>query len=100
MRHLTFLLQYIVHILFGLFFFLNQEFKGEKPVQWPVSESALKSIASLRLQQLSRPLSRALIRDDYDPYKVSSAARKARVTPRLELLSAPIPRKVKQKKII
>ncbi|XP_076457117.1 sperm microtubule associated protein 2-like [Babylonia areolata] len=76
-----------------------KEFQGEKPVQWPVSEQALKSLASLRLQQLSRPRSRTMIRDDYDPYKVSPAARKTRPTPRLEELSAPIPRKIRSKKV-
>ncbi|KAL8623686.1 hypothetical protein ACOMHN_004751 [Nucella lapillus] len=76
-----------------------KEFHGEKPVQWPVSEQALKSLASLRLQQLSRPHSRTMIRDDFDPYKVSPAARKTRPTPRLEELAMPIPRKAKSKKV-
>jgi hypothetical protein len=62
-----------------------------------VSEEAMKSIATLRLQQLSRPQSRCLIRDDYDPYKVSPGAKKAAPTPRLEELSAPIPRKIRPK---
>ncbi|KAK7488953.1 hypothetical protein BaRGS_00019757 [Batillaria attramentaria] len=76
----------------------HKDFHGEKPIQWPVSEQAMKSLATLRLQQLSRPRSRTMIRDDYDPYKVTPAARKARPTPRLEELSAPIPRKCRQKK--
>lgn len=77
----------------------NKDFKGEKPVQWPVSEQALKALASLRLQQLSRPRSRTMIRDEFDPYKVSPAARKTRPTPRLEELSVPISRKVRAKKV-
>lgn len=77
-----------------------QEFQGEKPVQWPVSEQALKSLATIRLQQLSRPRSRTMIRDDFDPYKVSPAARKTRPTPRLEELAVPIPRKVRTKKLV
>lgn len=79
---------------------LQQEFKDEKTVKWPVSQEALEAIASLRLQQLSRPRSRTMIKDDYDPYKISPAARKARTTPRLDELCVPIPRKVRSKKII
>ncbi|XP_071106059.1 sperm microtubule associated protein 2-like isoform X2 [Haliotis cracherodii] len=78
----------------------HNDFKGENPVQWPVSDQALKAIASLRLQQLARPRSRTMIKDDYDPYKVTLAAKKARATPRLEELCAPIPRKVRQKKTV
>ncbi|XP_046547366.1 LOW QUALITY PROTEIN: testicular haploid expressed gene protein-like [Haliotis rubra] len=78
----------------------HDNFKGENPVQWPVSDQALKAIASLRLQQLARPRSRTMIKDDYDPYKVTTAAKKARATPRMEELCAPIPRKVRQKKTL
>jgi hypothetical protein len=73
---------------------------GEKPVQWAVNESTLKAIANLRLQQLSRPRSRTMIKDDYDPYKVSMAARRAHATPRVEELCAPIPRKIRAKKVV
>ncbi|KAJ8321872.1 hypothetical protein KUTeg_000343 [Tegillarca granosa] len=78
----------------------HSHYRGEKPIQWPVSSSALTAMASLRLQQLSRPSSRTLIKDDYDPYKVSLPAKRARATPRLEELCVPLPRKVRQKKVI
>ncbi|XP_062573164.1 sperm microtubule associated protein 2-like isoform X2 [Saccostrea cucullata] len=78
----------------------HPRFVGEKPVQWQVDESALKAIANLRLQQLCRPRSRTMIKDDYDPYKVSMAARRAHATPRVEELCVPIPRKVRAKKIV
>ncbi|KAL3891499.1 hypothetical protein ACJMK2_003760 [Sinanodonta woodiana] len=78
----------------------HKEFKNERPVQWPISESALKVLPTMRLQQLSRPRSRTMIKDDYDPYKVTFAARKARPTPRLEELCVPLPRKVRPKKIV
>nr|XP_022289887.1 testicular haploid expressed gene protein-like isoform X5 [Crassostrea virginica] len=78
----------------------HPRFAGEKPVQWSVDESALKAIANLRLQQLSRPRSRTMIKDDYDPYKVPMAARRAHATPRIEELCLPIPRKVRPKKVV
>ncbi|XP_048729370.1 testicular haploid expressed gene protein-like isoform X3 [Ostrea edulis] len=78
----------------------HPRFTGEKPVQWSVNESTLKAIANLRLQQLSRPRSRTLIKDDFDPYRVSMAARRAHATPRVEELCVPIPRKVRPKKAL
>ncbi|XP_034323213.2 sperm microtubule associated protein 2 isoform X2 [Magallana gigas] len=77
----------------------HPRFAGEKPVQWDVNESALKAIANLRLQQLSRPRSRTMIKDDYDPYRVTLAARRAHATPRIDELCVPIPRKVRPKKV-
>lgn len=77
----------------------HSQFQSEKPVQWPVSDSAMKAIASLEIQKLARPRSRTMIKDDYDPYKVTIAARRARATPRLEELCVPIPRKVRAKKV-
>ena len=76
----------------------HKQFQGERPIQWEVTNPALNAIATLRLQQLSRPRSRTMIKDDYDPYKVSQAARRARCTPRLEELCVPLPRKVRSKK--
>ena len=75
-------------------------FKDERPVQWQVQGPALNAIATLRLQQLARPRSRTMIKDDFDPYKVSSSARRARCTPRVEELCVPLPRKVRAKKIV
>jgi len=75
----------------------HKEFKDERPVQWQVSQEAIEAIASLRLQQLARPRSRTMIKDDYDPYKISPSAKKTRPTPRIEELCAPIPRKCRTK---
>lgn len=77
----------------------HKMFKDERPVQWEVPKPALNALASLRMQQLARPRSRTMIKDDYDPYKVSSSARRARCTPRVEELCVPLPRKVRQKKV-
>lgn len=74
------------------------EFKGERPVMWVVSDTAKNAIATVRLQQMARPRSGRTLNDDYDPYKVTAAARNARATPRISELSAPIPRKVRAKK--
>ncbi|XP_077989769.1 sperm microtubule associated protein 2-like [Glandiceps talaboti] len=74
-------------------------FQPEKTIQWPVSEPAMKALATIRLQQLARPKSRGKY-DNFDPYKVTPAARNARPTPRIGELAAPIPRKVRQKKIL
>ncbi|KAJ8028662.1 Testicular haploid expressed protein [Holothuria leucospilota] len=76
---------------------LHPEFNFAKPVRWETTESTKKAIATLRLQQLARPKSRGK-NENYDPYKVSSAAIHARATPRIDELCAPIPRKVRQKK--
>ncbi|XP_041361793.1 testicular haploid expressed gene protein-like [Gigantopelta aegis] len=77
----------------------HSQYLGARLIQWPVGESAIKAIASLRLQQLARPLSRALTKDDYDPYVLSAASKRAKPSARVEELSQPIPRKVRQKKI-
>jgi len=74
-------------------------FQPEKTIQWPVSDPAKKALATIRLQQLARPKSRGKY-DNYDPYKVTPAARNARPTPRIGELSMPIPRKVRTKKVL
>ncbi|XP_070555357.1 sperm microtubule associated protein 2-like isoform X2 [Ptychodera flava] len=74
-------------------------FQPEKTIQWPVSEPAMKALATIRLQQLARPKSRGKY-DNYDPYKVTPAARNARPTPRIGELALPIPRKVRTKKVL
>lgn len=78
----------------------HHDYLDQRQVQWPVSTNALKALASLRLQQLARPRSRTMIIDDFNPYIVSVAARRARGTPRLEELCVPLPRKVRQKKFV
>ena len=74
-------------------------FVGERTVQWPVSSNAMNAVATLRLQQLSRPKSGRMRVDDHDPYKVTFAAKNARATPRVSELCEPLPRKVRSKKM-
>ncbi|XP_064652307.1 sperm microtubule associated protein 2-like [Lineus longissimus] len=74
-------------------------YQGQRPVQWNVQDTAKKASASFRVVQLSRPRSRGTINDDYDPYKVTMAAKHAMATPRITELCAPIPRKIRQKKV-
>lgn len=54
----------------------------------------------MRVQQLARPKSHSQYKEDYDNgwHRVSPGAKNARPTPRLEELSKPLPRKVRQKK--
>ena len=75
----------------------HRSFQAARPVMWSIDESSMKAIASLRIQQLARPKSRAKY-ENYDPYKVTAAALHARSTPRVDELCMPIPRKVRQKK--
>ncbi|KAF6031867.1 THEG [Bugula neritina] len=76
-------------------------FRPERPVRWDIEEQALTVNASLRVCQLARPKSRSMIKDDgWDPYIVSKAARYAQITPRVEELAAPLPRKQRSKKVI
>ena len=80
----------------------HSNYKECKEVQWAVSGTTLKALPSLRVQQLARSKSRSQFIDHYDEnaYKVSSAAKHAQATPRLEELCAPLPRKVRQKKVL
>lgn len=78
-------------------------YKECREVRWAISETTLKALPSLRVQQLARPKSRSQYIDHYDEntYKVSAAALKhAQATPRLEELCVPLPRKVRQKKVL
>lgn len=69
--------------------------------RWDIPDDALKINASLRVCQLARPRSRTLAKDDdFDPYLVPKAARHAQITPRIEELSIPLPRKVRSKKVV
>ncbi|XP_045180333.2 testicular haploid expressed gene protein-like isoform X1 [Mercenaria mercenaria] len=78
----------------------HKNFQDERSIQWTVGNSALNAIATLRMQQLARPRSRTMIRDDYDPYRISPSAKRARCTPRIDELCVPLPRKVRQKKVV
>lgn len=78
----------------------HKGYKECRDVRWIIADNTLKALPSLRIQQLSRPKSRTQFIDHYDDnaYKVSSAAKHAQSTPRIQELCEPIPRKVKQKK--
>ncbi|XP_071804057.1 uncharacterized protein [Asterias amurensis] len=76
----------------------HPNFQNARGIQWDVTDSAIKAIATLRLQQLARPKSRGK-NDNYDPYRVTGASLHARATPRIEELSMPIPRKIRQKRV-
>lgn len=78
----------------------HPEFKEERPIQSMVKKTTLASITSPHLKKLSRPLARAMIIDNYDPYKVSSAAQRSKPTARTAVLSAPLGRKQRQKNVI
>ncbi len=74
---------------------LHLSYQPERQVQWPVTDTAKNAVASLRMQQLARPKSGRLVVDDYDPYKLSPAAKNTRATPRIVELSMPLPRKMR-----
>lgn len=75
-------------------------YKFERPVRWDVSDNAKNATATNRLQQLARPKSARLMKDDFDPYRVSVGAKNSAATARVCELSAPIPRKVRSKIIV
>ena len=81
---------------------LHRSYHKGKPTIWNVSEPAKKTLPSLRLQKLARPKSRSQYEEDYDEnfHKVSVSAKSNTASPRILELCTPIPRKVRQKKII
>lgn len=76
-----------------------QTYQSAREVEWPVSASAKTIQASERLQKLARPKNRGTW-EDYDPdaYRVSLGAKHAHASPRINELSAPLPRKCSTKK--
>lgn len=74
-------------------------YQPAREVQWPVSASAKSIQASERLQKLARPKNKGTW-EDYDPnaYSVSLGAKHAHASPRINELSAPLPRKCSTKK--
>ena len=79
----------------------HRSYNEARPVIWEVSQSAMKTLPSLRVQQLARPKSRSQYNEDYDSnaWKVSQGAKSAQATPRIAELAMPIPRKVRTKKV-
>lgn len=74
-------------------------YRPAREVQWLVSASAKSIQASERLQKLARPKNKGTW-EDYDPnaYAVSLGAKHAHASPRINELSAPLPRKCSTKK--
>ena len=74
-------------------------YQPAREIEWPVSASAKTIQASERLQKLARPKNRGTW-EDYDPdaYRVSLGAKHAHASPRINELSAPLPRKCSTKK--
>uniref|UniRef100_H2ZDQ3 Testicular haploid expressed gene protein-like n=2 Tax=Ciona savignyi TaxID=51511 RepID=H2ZDQ3_CIOSA len=75
-----------------------KSYEENRSVLWPVSSAAKTAEPSTRQQQLARPKTRTALDQDYDPYRVSLAARNAVASPRIGELATAIPRKVKAKK--
>ncbi|XP_025756635.1 sperm microtubule associated protein 2 isoform X2 [Oreochromis niloticus] len=71
----------------------HPEFKGDRPMCWPVSKAAKSSITSQRLLDLSSPKERKALYEGYDPYMISRAARSASPSPRIQQLCLPLSRK-------
>lgn len=74
-------------------------YMGNRSVIWPVAPNVMQVQATTRVQQLARPKTRQALDQDYDPYRVSFAARMAVPSPRVVDLALPIPRKVRAKKV-
>ncbi|XP_039459407.1 theg spermatid protein isoform X1 [Oreochromis aureus] len=71
----------------------HPEFKGDRPMCWPVSKAAKSYITSQRLLDLSSPKERKALYEGYDPYMISRAARSASPSPRIQQLCLPLSRK-------
>lgn len=74
-------------------------YRPAREPQWPVNSSAKTIQASERLQKLARHKNKGSW-EDYDPnaYSVSLGAKHAHASPRINELSAPLPRKCSTKK--
>ena len=80
---------------------LHSRYQECRPASWTVPEHAKKTLPSLRIQKLARPRS-SKHQEDYNPnwFKVSPSAKVAHTNPRLTELCVPLPRKVRQKKVL
>ncbi|KAK3513715.1 hypothetical protein QTP70_028762, partial [Hemibagrus guttatus] len=75
----------------------HPHYRPDRPVSSNVPKSVLKAVASERLQTLARPKPRKPLFEGFDPYKVSSAARAATASPRVQELSLPPARRCRTK---
>lgn len=74
------------------------KFVPERSIIWDVSDEAKHAVASQRLLQLARHKISQGDTEEYDPYVVTMAARRAKPAPRVVELSVPLDRKVVKKK--
>uniref|UniRef100_A0A3B3S7Z6 Sperm microtubule associated protein 2 n=1 Tax=Paramormyrops kingsleyae TaxID=1676925 RepID=A0A3B3S7Z6_9TELE len=75
----------------------HPEHQQDRPVLWAVPKSALCGAPSERIQVLAQPKQRRALFEGHDPYRVSPAALYGTASLRLLQLSAPLPRKCKNK---
>ena len=76
---------------------LHKSYVSERSVIWPVSENARSATATTRLLQLARHKTSLGDTEEYDPYVVTVAARRAKAAPRVQELAEPLPRKTRTK---
>ncbi|XP_018586412.1 sperm microtubule associated protein 2 [Scleropages formosus] len=72
---------------------LHPEYQADRPVLWSVPTSARRAAPSERVRVLAQPKVTMALCEDRDPYRISRAALRAVASPRVEELSAPLPRK-------
>ncbi|XP_060761398.1 sperm microtubule associated protein 2 [Neoarius graeffei] len=77
----------------------HPHYRPDRPVSSHVPKSVLEAGASERLQVLARPKPRKPLIEGFDPYKVSSAARAATASPRVQELSLPVARRCRTKSV-
>ncbi|GAA6098745.1 theg spermatid protein [Tachysurus ichikawai] len=75
----------------------HPHYHPDRPVSTHVPKSVLKAVASERLHTLARPKPRKPLFEGFDPYEVSSAARAATASPRIQELSLPPARRCRMK---
>ena len=77
----------------------HTDYKPPKEVQWAVSESAKRAIASERIQKLSAHKPTNAANEDYNPnaWKVSDGAKRMQPSAHISSLSLPLQRKLRQK---
>ncbi|XP_072525065.1 sperm microtubule associated protein 2 [Salminus brasiliensis] len=75
----------------------HPQYSPDRPVSSPVTRCVLEAVASERLEMLATPKPRKPLFEGFDPYKVSSAARAATASPRLQELALPPTRRCRTK---
>ncbi|KAG9278631.1 testicular haploid expressed gene protein [Astyanax mexicanus] len=75
----------------------HPQYSPDRPVSSPLAKCVLEAVASERLQMLATPKPRKPLFEGYDFYTVSSAARAATASPRLQELALPPARRCRTK---